>query len=308
MKKIVVIGVIVLFICVGIQPAFAVNTNIPSDENNAGDNDLIEVTFRICKFNEIIENTVLLTQEESDELESIIDNVKKGLENARDINEEKEVRNNAIISFNNLGLLPDNVNCEGLQKIVLNNIYQKFGNKVKSGSNINYGSEGFNNSFCLITGESDGTIIYSLLALPFLKASGRLYNFYLKYEDIIGPILELMIYIPMAVLSLIGLLFMKYGNTSFFGGAIGFGIYSLLNESGVSASGWIHTNGRNGEKSYEGEWYGQIYILTLAIPYVGAFYDYIGVTGFIGIQIEKENDIYYMGYAKKVHIGTEPIP
>jgi hypothetical protein len=301
--KTLVMGVILLFVGVVVQPAFAIET-ISINENKSKDDELIEVTFRICKLTEVIEHTVLLTQEESDKLDKIIDNVKNDLEKTTDVDEEKEIKKNAVESFDNLGLLPDNTNSEEVQELVSNNIYYKLRNKVKSGSFKYYESDGFSNSFCTITGESNTTGIFTALSLPFMYANSRLFNFYLKNEDTMGPILRTMIGNSLKICFILMALFMRYGNISFFGGAIMFGGGNIELEDDNPASGWIHTDGTNGEKSFEGEWFGQLKKLALYV-YFGAVYLYLGVTGFIGIQLEKGDSLFYMGYALKVHIGTE---
>jgi hypothetical protein len=293
----------------GFHPAFAINTNISSNENNTSNNDLIEVTFRICKFNEIIENTAWLTQEESHELDEIIDNVKEDLENAGDIDEEKEVYNNAIISFNKLGLLPENIKCGELQKLVSNNIYHKIGNKIKLGSNNNYKSDVFRNWFCSITGESNQTIIFPHISLVLYQIGWIIFEWLLKWAYL-DEYLAILILLIMTMFIERGDTYLESKDRSFFGTKISFGMgldKPFNKYPHLPATGWIVTRGLNGYKSFEGLYFGQLNNYTSLRGDGGLVSDYIGVTGFTGIQINKGTRVYYMGDALRAHIGTEPL-
>ena len=306
-SKILVLGIICLFVGVGVQPALGINTDVLSNENNTSDNDLTEVTFRICKLTEIIEHTVLLTQEESDKLDYIIDNVKKDLETVRDINEEKEVKNNAIVSFDNLGLLPDTMNCEEVQNVVSNNIYQKIKKKVNSVSKNNYNSDGLYNTYCSIVGEATHITVFPHISFLLFGIGDILVEIGTKI-----PFLQIPLIFPLLFILILGEVsiefFEKIPNFKYIGTSISFGNFyeqdDYPSEVYNPASGWIHTNGLKGEINYTGKWYGQLY----KYNYISTFDFYIGVKGFTGIQIKNRTSSYFMGDALKVHIGTEPIP
>jgi hypothetical protein len=291
----------------GFQPAFAVET-IQSNGINTSDNELIKVTFRVCKFNKIIENTVWLTQEESDELDDIIDNVKKDLENVKDRNEENEIYNNAILSFNKLGLIPNNINCEEVNNLVKNDIYHKFRNKLKINSENNHKADILRNWFCSITGESEHTTIFPHITIALFKLSHIVAKFAGNYEP---NDFWSWVFLFIALYFSLGAEFFLFKDRSFFSTTIGLGeSYDdpYGNYVHFPATGWIVTRGLNGYKNFEGLYYGQLNKYFSVREYRGGVTDYIGVTGFTGTQIIKETRVFYMGGALSVHIGQLPLP
>jgi hypothetical protein len=289
----------------GFQPAFAVERRV-SNENNTSVNELIEVTFRVCKFNKIIENTVWLTQEESDELDIIIDNFKKDLENVKDRNEKNKIYDNAIISFNKLGLLPNDINCEEVKNLVTNDIYHKFRNKLKMSSENNYKSDIFSNYFCSITGGSEHTTIFPHITSFLYRIGWSILEWLAQFDDDHFEILVLFFAFMFTFEA--GDIFLENKDRGFFGSKIsyGMGLDEPFNKFPLfPATGWIITIGLNGIKSFEGLYYGQFYNYT-NFRGEDVVSDYIGATGFTGIQIDKDTYVFYMGVALRVQIGTEP--
>lgn len=280
-KKGLVIAVIFLFIAVSFQPVFAVNIK-PTDEtvveSKSSNDEKVEYVIQIIKTNKIIENKIYLTQLQANDLENLIDNIRADLNNSESFEESSEIYNNAINSFDNLGLFPEDITIDEIKQLVFGETQKlssiKFKNKISSE---------FENSKCYVSGKTTDTY--------FLRPS---FAFLLL---IFG---QLMIWFSF-------LLFW------FFPIRIGYIVY--LGETHREPSshpiiyyypavGWIYTNGLNGEKKYSGTFYGNIIDRS---PYEAIFIYYPGIFGFTGIRIGKNgwtSSVFYMGYALKVAITT----
>jgi len=74
----------------------------------------------------------------------------------------------------------------------------------------------------------------------------------------------------------------------------------------VAASGWVHTLGLFGVKSWAGNFTGQMDFYPLLV-----FHWCLGATGFTGIKIlnrkvSSDRNYYYLGFANHIHLGTDP--
>ena len=77
MKKTLVIVVILLFLSFGFSSGISAELYSNRESNiELKNNDLQKITVSICKINEIENHTIMLTQEEVNQLDLIIENIK----------------------------------------------------------------------------------------------------------------------------------------------------------------------------------------------------------------------------------------
>jgi hypothetical protein len=269
-KKGLALAIILLFICVSFQPVFAVE---PSEKVTA-DDEKIEYTIQIIKINKIIENKVYLTQQQAHELENLIDNIRADLNNSESKEESYEIYNNVVNSFNNLGLFPENITIDEIKQLVCGETQNLHSFKFREDTR-----EGFENRFCLVSGQTSVTFFLSL----FLNIASLIKGYLLIF------IFRLCWIFNIRILS-IGYL----GNT-----------WVWINKKYVEyypAHGWIFTIGTTGVKYYSGYFYGHLFDVHRGY---GRTY-YPGISGFTGITIRGKNilGVYYLGYALKVAITT----
>lgn len=297
LSKALVVGVIVLFLGVAVQPAFA-EVSIKSDNS-----ELVEITVEFYEIDKTYNHTVLLTKEQVKELENLINDFEIQLDNADSKIETKAIFKDTIRSLNALGILPKDMSIDKAQQLVTGEEHNpKMVKLLERWINKNPKSLGSNrNALCLIAGRTNQTQFFgpiaTLLSFVFLPYSipyvGLLFLF------IFAILVEFFNIFPLA-----------YGHRIGIGG-----VYYDDDEGWLPAEGWVTTLGLLGIKSWKGSFYGHILpILELIIPIVGAL-GYPGVFGFIGIKIITGIKDYikdylrvphfYFGTALWVNIGEE---
>ena len=99
MKKLLVFGVIVLFLGVAIAPS--INANI---SKASVDSELVEITTEVCGLNGG-KQTVELTQEEAAEVEALFDSIRERLNNTETREEAEQIFKEAVVELDKYGLL-----------------------------------------------------------------------------------------------------------------------------------------------------------------------------------------------------------
>ena len=176
-KNGLVVGVIVLFIGVGIQPAFAIKPDT---------SELIEITVEICKLNGVHENTVMLTSEQTEELENLINNFEIELDDTDSIDETEAIFKDTIVSLNELKLLPNSIVIEDAQHLVTGKEQNPIIVKIleRYYSNNKKSLDNNENTLCLIAGFTSHTY--------FLGPIGRILYYlidFLPWEPLLVLIL-----------------------------------------------------------------------------------------------------------------------
>ena len=113
MKKLLSIGIILLFFGLAVFPSINAN-NIQNSIND----DLIEVNVEVSGINGFKPNTVKLTRQQYDKVKNIFREVQTKLESTEKMIDAIPIYYNAVIELNNYGLLPDEMNVETAQKLV----------------------------------------------------------------------------------------------------------------------------------------------------------------------------------------------
>jgi len=113
MKKILVVGIIFLFIGVAIAPS--INFTVVKASN---DNDLVEVTTQACGIKGFGNTTVKLTRQQTSEVDQLFDSINSKLNNATSREESIRIYHEAIIELDRYGLLPQGMSVEKAQRLV----------------------------------------------------------------------------------------------------------------------------------------------------------------------------------------------
>lgn len=268
LSKTPVIGVIILFIGAGIQPALA---ELPTEFD---DSELVKYTVQVGDS----EHTVVLSSGQAEELENLIDTTKTRLNMATTIEETEQIFDETVVSLYDFGLLPDGMSVDDAQKVVkgvnrFNHMYKVFGGLSRGNLGI-FDNE--TNLFCLIAGETYETVFLSLLF--FLE---RLYYNY------IAPLGTVLLFILNKIYDIFPFYF---GNTASLGKL-------HVHNTIIPASGWITTQGLLGHKEWDGEFYGGITSIWNFI-----FHYCVGIRGFTGLRIQNNSNDFYLGWALQVKI------
>jgi hypothetical protein len=281
MKKGLVIGIIFLFIGVAVAPS--INASVAEPE-------LVEITTEFCGMDGIKPHTAKLTTQETQELETLFDDIKARLDAAEGREETVEIFNDAIAELDRFGLLGDMSKKEIKQLITkrgINSIFNNHNEKHNSGLE----NDEINNFFCLIAGNIQNSVplpqemnlimlFYKyLLYLLATTSDSYLWALYFTlivcYEIVMANYIELKSFIPIDILNKI--LFME------------------------PSQGWIHTIGLLGTQNKSGILYGKI-----ETP----FWRAIGIRGFTGISIwlkpYESAKFFYLGSALQVRVSSEP--
>ncbi len=315
LSQIISLIIVVVFIGSGIHPALGVDTKSSFNSSTLGsdiesvNDELVEISVSFYKSNEMEKHKVMLTLDQVNKLDNIINDIKNDLENSKNIEDTISIFDQAIISFHNLGLLPNHISINEIQKLIKNNYDNVCSYEKKSGLNENLDNDSITNENCYISGELDTTFIFS-------PAIIGLHNMMLKVWEVGEMISEIFPWlineqIIMMWVMVFSLVIYKLMNAQLkrrlaIGSEICVGITDFSDTSPVPSFGWISTDGLYGKKNISGYLYGYISELTLfIITTIIRFYS--GVVGFNGLKIEREtNETYFIGCARKVHIGTEP--
>jgi hypothetical protein len=113
MKKLLVIGIIFLFIGVAVAPS--INFNIVKASN---DNDLVEVTSQACGIKGFGNTTVKLTKQQYQDLEQYLVDFRARLNQTTTRDEAVPIFKEAVVELNKHGLLPKRMNVELTQRLV----------------------------------------------------------------------------------------------------------------------------------------------------------------------------------------------
>ena len=287
-KICLVLGILVLLVGVGIQPAFA-KVSINSD-----DSELEVVTIQFYETDRTYNHTVFLTQEQAEELENLINNIEFQLYSTDNPIETEAIYNNAIVSFNELGLIPKDMSIDYAQRLVTGKeqdpriveFLERWISKNKKGLSDN---ENFN---CLIAGFTSHT--------HFLGPIGRILYYLIDFLPF-GPLLALILVFLLSANYIWSIVPLQFGYEI----GIGFMTKLAFDPEYYPAKGRVYTIGSNGVISWDGAFYGHIPLFPFAAGFSGYKYCFPGVLGFTGIKIGFLSSHFYMGFAQQVKIDKE---
>jgi hypothetical protein len=244
-----------------------------------------------------------ITNPETSEIKKFLTTTKEQLNNAQTQGEKAAVLNDAIASLNTLGLLPQGISNRDLQKLVTDLISD---NKFMTNLNEMLESlDSVSNFLCLISGETTNTWVISQLGM----LSNQLLFIFLSMIDpyfyivwyFLGGIFQSIFFIRSQILPF----------APAFRNGIILGYFYFDFPPGmpyyVHANGWIRTLGLLGNKTWDGEMYGQLCVFAALTETIMGD-SYVGVSGFTGLRINRKDlgTTFYQGFATFVKIGDKP--
>ncbi len=119
MKKLLVVGVIVLFLGLALAPS--INANI---SNTSIDSEFVEISVEISGMGGVKPHTVKLTKEDAEEVEQLIDAIEKKLETVETREGTIKIYNEAIVELEKYGLL-GSLSVEQVQKLIVDKYSKK---------------------------------------------------------------------------------------------------------------------------------------------------------------------------------------
>ncbi|MBN1280631.1 MAG: hypothetical protein JXA00_03180 [Candidatus Thermoplasmatota archaeon] len=317
-KRILVVGVILLFIGVAVVPS--INFNVVKA---ASDNDLIEVTSQACGIKGYGNTTVKLTGEQYKNLEQYLVEFRARLNRTTTREEAVPLFKEAVVNLNTYGLLPQGMSVEQAQDLILSRIH----NEVPSLSlkhppvppSCSLGVSQSRNILCLITGEGTNTFFQTLLNTLVIKTinlfiNTPLYSIYavclaigiisMYYWNMQWPLINLLLYLDSSLLQVIQDMFISlttYTGVSAFD-VIRYCPYVINGQ--YQSTGWMHTIGLLGHQAMNGTFRGRFPHWPLG------FFQFLGnpgVIGFTGIRINTDptsHQSFYLGSALLVAVDV----
>jgi hypothetical protein len=270
MKKLLVVGIIILFISVSIAPSINANDSIIPVKSK-----LVDTSIRIYRDRGITPFTLRLTERESKEVDRIFDNLKVGLDSAETGEEIDEIFDNAVESLYKLGMFPRMTIKEAKQLVN--------GRRVKNPvGNLGTADENFD---CRVIGWTTETFMFKL-DKPFWD---KLLEWCRNFLHFYG---------------------WKEYNYRYYNGKIGsisisWHVQSILYDYVYYPSkGWVWTNGSNGVVKWNGTLYGDFGSVNVWEDNWYTYYVYKGVNDFEGLWIDSRfyNHVYFIGNAEHVKI------
>lgn len=300
-RKGLVCAVIFLFIGLAFVPI--VSSNITKTISGNGSAEFI---VQACGVKGVKPKIVRLTSQQVSKLDNYVDSLKSRLENATTDDEVTNILNGAVIELNKYGLLPEHMNVEKAQQLVVN----KYKNQVTTPSED---KENFN---CQVIGKT---------RQHFDNEFDKRMNF---WDKILDKIIDSFPYVPgyiLLVLLIAGRLAVLEVRFLFFklikDNELSFGRYHYYwdyyyppEERYTPDLGWVRTyNGSNGNVSWSGDLWG---LIRQSWEYLGDYYEqhkdcyFIGMENFTGISIFDilPNHNYFFGSASHVKLGPNPPP
>ena len=316
MKKILVVGIIFLFIGVSIAPS--INFTVVKASN---DNDLVEVTTQACGINGYGNTTVKLTRQQYQNLEQYLVEFRARLNKITTREEAVPIFKEAVVELNKYGLLPKGMSVEQAQKLVTggsqNQNLLKLLEKVYMKNHKEVNTNTVHNLFCLITGETNYTHFLKpiqWLSLTVFRLDGFFWDYMTMYffqNSPLFPIFALLWFTTTLCAFIFGILYFDIiqifpgfhtGLNIFFGNHPYLGKY-------YPAQGWVSTIGIVGKQNISGSFWGQK-ITGNDISGDGDWnmnYTWRGCVGFTGLILSFGPSAYanYIGTALSVNLGPD---
>ena len=292
MKKIHVVGVILLFIGVAVAPS--INMSVVKASQ---DDDLVEVTTQACGIKGYGNTTVKLTREQYQNLEQYLVEFSARLNQTTTRKEAVPIFKEAVVELEKYGLLPRGMSEERAQRLVISLCFsQRSGEFFKRifGGNQDIKSI---NMFCLVSGKATNIMSFGAFypLRLYLSVLGNSFSDFWMFTWIISEILLVLrrAFFPLYLFGefSIGEVYKYYqGSDKYY-----------------PSTGTIFSLGILGPRIYSGSYYGQIReIPTVQMSPVGYSIYYSGILGFTGLNIGISGGNFLIGSCILVNIEPSP--
>jgi hypothetical protein len=279
------VTVIILFVGVGIQPVIA---TFKSDNSK-----LEEITVQFFDTDRSYNHTVILTKEQIEELENLINNFIINLDEAVDYVETEAIFKDTIVSLNDYGILPEGMSIEKAQRLVTGKEYNPVViNLFEKWYERNQGKMDDNeNILCSIAGWYYNEFASARGIMTILTPIWN--NFFETIYDLgnIGPLFELLFHeillsIFPFILTVVWMVRpFQVGFELFFGSKKEYPDETINKACKLD----IITLGLNGIQKFKDKWYGQLplppFLIDIDLRGNIVYYVYPGAIGFTGIKI-----------------------
>jgi hypothetical protein len=320
MKKLVAIGIIFLFIGVAVAPS--INSTVVKASN---DNDLVEVTSQACGIQGFGNTTVKLTKEQYQNLEQYLVGFRASLNQTTTIEEEIPLFKESVVELNKFGLLPKGMSVERAQRLVLGIYahphYRRLLEKIQHTYGNNYSN--YENYLCLIHGSTSRTTAQGPLVTVFRFASMNIFflatnlaQYFINHNRSLLAQFFGIISVPFLI-SMFGIgAFLSGFNPFLVLSVVSYGLTFNFFWYGYYGNrpthGTVYTNGVNGIKDWNGDFYGAI-----LDPKYFQYFDqllsfeyYPGILGFLGIMLTNRQTAgwasYYFGFGLGIKVAFSP--
>jgi hypothetical protein len=287
--------------------------------STSDENEFVEYSVTGYDLSDVNPRIVTLPQKDAEMIERLFDEIKKNIDAAKTQEEINEIFTDAVLQFDNYGLLGD-IPLDDAQQLILgsykNTIKNTFFIKPTLG-----GLDDNENIDCFIVGKTSNTYFLSRVVQLIDRIGTRYQNFtekIYKFVDycsskniimrIIGAIIYQMVNImnflvttPLVFIFVLSFLYSNFLQVNHIKNIICFG--DVRSDGGYHAwsdypaEGWVTTHGVNGVKKWEGDTiWGDLPLKPFSFSL--ADYTYPGVYGFTGIRIGN----FFMGHADWVKI------
>jgi hypothetical protein len=289
MKRILAVGVILLFIGVSVAPT--INFQVVKAST---DNDLVKVTTQACGIQGYEDTTVKLTRKQYQDLEQYLVDFRERLNQTSTREEAIPIFKEAVVELDKYGLLPRGMSVEKAQKLVIAR-YKSFQDRYILNSLMTNSKllDDNRNTLCYFTGQIDNSFVWTLrarlLTIPLVLFEVLIMSFHDILPKLTEFIDNLLVYLYFNVLSISPIGFNEWISIGVFSGYWPYSIY-------YPSNGWIHTIGMNGIKKWEGSIAGGWLSPPVGQPRFGAF-DFTGLALYLD-----NNERFYLGFALSVNL------
>jgi hypothetical protein len=269
--------------------------------------NLVRFTTEVYGISGLKPQTVILTKQQASEVEEVLDQIKRDLDNAKTKYETVAIFDRAVVDLDQYGLL-GRMNVEEAQRLVKRdyqnlqtmNLYRDryWENQILNDSNF----------FCLIAGEAKETRLLSLFetgcsALCYFLFVMNLFTHILGDDPVV-------LYNIITCIQARSNSYHTLNSVRIIGtGEIAFGSSHVSDQLPPPyrfdpAVGWITTQGVLGKKSWNGSFFGGIFGLVTFDSSTYAYY--LGATGFLGIKVKESDEaLFFLGSAFRVKINQD---
>jgi hypothetical protein len=293
MKKILVVGIILLFIGVAVAPSINHSVVTASQED-----DFVEVTTQTCGIRGFRDTTVKLTRQQYSNLEQYLVEFRAKLNQTSTSAEAIPILKEAVVELDKYGLLLKGVSVRYAQDLVVRSLHAPLVSKAYEKVAISQypTQDSDRNVLCLIAGHTTCTFFDNIVSVLSYVFEYIFYNFDMQMLQFLCYWLQM---VASGVCNLNPFSIMNRIN-------LGNYYYDSPDEV-YKAAGWVTTVGLLGMKKTEGDMIG-------VLPFQGTAYTnfyrasvlYPAAIGFTGIKIGiPDHEFYYIGSALLVDISSE---